>query len=157
MTHSIAMCTARRPCWGCCICTCVHQTVTGDGNSRGVRHTVCALCLQREALAVDAAQARVLEALLASTAAHKSAAAVGAGASCLLAACLAAPSLREKLGQLPGRCCQLVWFVAQHRIWHVAVHSRCLLHRTGLMSQTQRLWLRSRHAAQQCRLTHRDF
>lgn len=59
---------------------------------------------QREVLAVEAAAAGVLEALLAATAAHKSAAAVRAGASCLLALCQTAPELREKLGQLPGVC-----------------------------------------------------
>lgn len=53
-------------------------------------------------LAADAATAGMLEALLASAAAHKSAAAVGAAASCLLAMCLAAPDLREQLGNLPG-------------------------------------------------------
>lgn len=60
--------------------------------------------MQREVLAADAAEAGVLEALLAATAAHKSAAAVGAGASCLTALCLAAPTLCSKLGQLQGQC-----------------------------------------------------
>lgn len=46
----------------------------------------------------------MLEALLSAAAAHKSAATVGAAASCLLTLCQAAPDLREQLGQLPGAC-----------------------------------------------------
>lgn len=63
---------------------------------------VCVCTLQREVLAADAAAAGVLESLLAATTLHKSAAAVCAGANCLLELCLAAPELRKHLGQLPG-------------------------------------------------------
>ena len=58
--------------------------------------------MQRPGLALEAAASGVMEALLAATAAHKSAAAVCAGASCLQM-CLAAPELRDRLGQLPGK------------------------------------------------------